>query len=417
MHKGLYVVLANISMLFFFVTVSYSYTITSSAETGGTISPSGSVPVAAGADQTFTITPALGFEIVDVVTDNGSMGPVPSYTFSNVTADNSITAYFSACINLPVVLVWDGSSFYTNTIQEAYDYASIGQGLTDFTLRLMFGISAEDLFFDQDVSVFLDGGYDCSFTNKVPERPITSSFNMTISAGRVTSSNIGISTAPCDSSDVALCTNSGDCTAAGGYWSIDTCIGVVISETGRVWMDRNLDASQVATSFDDPAAYGGHYQWGREADGHQLDIGGLTSTTSSSDSPGHGDFILTETSPFDWRVPQNNNLWQGVSGTNNPCPAGFRIPTEAEWETEMASWSSMDPAGAFASPLKLVLGGFHCHYCGEFYEEGYIGYYWSSSVHLTANGHFAHYLHLGSSSASTDYNHRAYGYSVRCIQD
>ncbi|MBW2466970.1 MAG: hypothetical protein JRF02_06675, partial [Deltaproteobacteria bacterium] len=360
--------------------------------------------------------PDLGYEIVDVVTDSGSMGPVPSYNFSNVTADNSITASFSACINPPVVLDWDESYFYT--IQEGYDYASIGLGLTNFTLRIMFGISAENLFFDQGVSVFLDGGYDCSFTNKVPIRPTTSSYNMTISAGKVTPSNIVLSTAPCDSSDVTLCTNNGDCTAAGGYWSVDTCISVVISAGGRVWMDRNLSASQVATSYDDPAAYGYLYQWGRAADGHQFPEGGeLTFTTSSSDTPGHGDFILTETSPFDWRVPQNNNLWQGVNGTNNPCPAGFRLPTEAEWQTEVASWSSMDPAGAFASPLKLVLGGFHCHYCGEFYEEGYIGYYWSSTVYHTVDGNYSHYLQLGPSSAGTDYNHRAYGYSIRCIQD
>jgi uncharacterized protein (TIGR02145 family) len=37
--------------------------------------------------------------------------------------------------------------------------------------------------------------------------------------------------------------------------------------------------------------------------------------------------------PYDWRVPQNDNLWQGVDGTNNPCPEGWRIPTQTEWAT------------------------------------------------------------------------------------
>jgi hypothetical protein len=35
-------------------------------------------------------------------------------------------------------------------------------------------------------------------------------------------------------------------------------------------MDRNLGASQVATSSTDPASYGDLYQWGRPADGHQI---------------------------------------------------------------------------------------------------------------------------------------------------
>ena len=115
-------------------------------------------------------------------------------------------------------------------------------------------------------------------------------------------------------------------------------------------MDRNLGATQVATSPTDSLAYGFYYQWGRGSDGHQIPTSGLTWSTSSSDTPGHSDFVLTEAPPYDWRIPKNNNLWQGESGTNNPCPAGFRIPTKTEWETEMASWSSMDSAGAFTSP-------------------------------------------------------------------
>tara|TARA_B110000090_G_scaffold89704_1_gene101755 strand:- start:8070 stop:8588 length:519 start_codon:yes stop_codon:yes gene_type:complete len=44
----------------------------------------------------------------------------------------------------------------------------------------------------------------------------------------------------------------------------------VTSPTGQVWMDRNLGATQVATSSTDHLAYGNLYQWGRALDGHQV---------------------------------------------------------------------------------------------------------------------------------------------------
>lgn len=43
----------------------------------------------------------------------------------------------------------------------------------------------------------------------------------------------------------------------------------VKSLTGKIWMDRNLDATQEATSSRDVASYGYLYQWGRLSDGHQ----------------------------------------------------------------------------------------------------------------------------------------------------
>ncbi len=72
-----------------------SYTITASAGTGGSISPSGPVSVSQGASQTFTITPNTGYSIADVKVDNTSVGAVTSYTFSNVTAAHTIQASFS----------------------------------------------------------------------------------------------------------------------------------------------------------------------------------------------------------------------------------------------------------------------------------------------------------------------------------
>ncbi|KPK22944.1 MAG: hypothetical protein AMJ61_16585, partial [Desulfobacterales bacterium SG8_35_2] len=66
MHKSIFFNLLFFLVLFFSASHGYSYTITSSAGPGGAISPFGDVPVAAGADQTFTIMPDLGYEIADV---------------------------------------------------------------------------------------------------------------------------------------------------------------------------------------------------------------------------------------------------------------------------------------------------------------------------------------------------------------
>jgi len=69
--------------------------ITASAGSGGTLSPSGSVAVNYGGSQTFTITPDAGYYVLDVKVDGQSVGGVASYTFENLTADHTIEASFS----------------------------------------------------------------------------------------------------------------------------------------------------------------------------------------------------------------------------------------------------------------------------------------------------------------------------------
>ena len=71
------------------------YTITASAGTGGLISPSGSVSVREGRNQTYTITPDDGYIISDVRVDGVSVGAVSSYTFDNVQKRHTIEAIFA----------------------------------------------------------------------------------------------------------------------------------------------------------------------------------------------------------------------------------------------------------------------------------------------------------------------------------
>jgi hypothetical protein len=174
-------------------------------------------------------------------------------------------------------------------------------------------------------------------------------------------------------------------------------------------MDRNLGASQVATSSSDANAYGDLYQWGRNSDGHQCRNSPTTNTLSSINTTINGNFIL---STGDWLVTSNNNLWQGVNGINNPCPSGYRLPTFTELVNEQQSWPTVGSAGAFGSPLKLTLAGYHHGNLGAIVSPGSAGYYWSSTV----NGLNAFLISFNSNFSATNEISRSQGYSVRCLK-
>jgi uncharacterized protein (TIGR02145 family) len=196
---------------------------------------------------------------------------------------------------------------------------------------------------------------------------------------------------------------------------ITPIVNVTNPATGKIWMDRNLGASQVAISSTDANGYGDLYQWGRRTDGHQCRNSSVTVTLSSSDQPLNANFILISSTPLDWRSPQNSNLWQGINGVNNPCPNGYRLPTTTELDQERLSWASNTSAGAFASPLKLSLGGNRAYNTGAIQATGVLGFYWSSNVTLTGSS----FLIIGTSAhtAIQNNNPRSYGASVRCIKD
>ncbi len=204
----------------------------------------------------------------------------------------------------------------------------------------------------------------------------------------------------------------------------------VLSSTGAEWMDRNLGAAKVPTSSFDPDGFGYLYQWGRGSDGHQVRTSATTTTLSSTDTPGHGDFIIiTSAGTFDWRNPQNDQLWQGVTGINNPCPAGLRLPTRTEWEAEIATWDDGNgnngPAAAFASPLKLGAGGSRSYSTGAPITNvstalgNGSGSYWTSTLYKPVSGHQSYYLGVRSdfNYSIISYTRHAIGMEVRCVVD
>ena len=188
--------------------------------------------------------------------------------------------------------------------------------------------------------------------------------------------------------------------------------------SGETWMDRNLGATRVATSSTDASSYGDLYQWGRGNDGHQCRTSSTTNTLSSTDQPGNGNFILAPNSPNQWRSPQNANLWQGVNGVNNPCPSGYRIPTEPELNVESITWNtSGGNAGAFGAmgrAVKWPTPGYRDRSSGLLQAVGNRGSYWSSTL---ANITAAYYLYFQSANDFIGGIQPAVGFSVRCIKD
>jgi uncharacterized protein (TIGR02145 family) len=209
-------------------------------------------------------------------------------------------------------------------------------------------------------------------------------------------------------------------------------VDVTNPTTGKTWMDRNLGATQVATSSTDADSYGDLYQWGRFSDGHQCrnstNYDGTSTRPSTITSTGSwdGKFItIPGTNRNDWVTTQTDNAWNTgtedlpVKTATDPCPSGYRLPTETELNNERLSWvqapitSTNTSIGAFASPLKLPMSGYRVYSDGLLYFVGTSGRYWSSTVNSTSS----HTLYFDSSDARIGSSSRANGLAVRCIKD
>ena len=211
----------------------------------------------------------------------------------------------------------------------------------------------------------------------------------------------------------ARAATAGDGNNTAGSAGIGSAYGEVASTTGKVWLDRNLGATQVATSSTDTASYGDLYQWGRGADGHEdrnsLTIAGPVANWLADEGSNAWDgLFITESN---WLSTTVDNLWTGTGAENNPCPSGFRVPTNSELNQERRSWATNDAAGAFASPLKLPLAGAR-NTSGTLVLVGVQGFYWSSTIDTNGRD-----LDIESNKSTMSNRSLGLGASVRCIKD
>jgi len=194
----------------------------------------------------------------------------------------------------------------------------------------------------------------------------------------------------------------------------------------------------------DATVYGDLYQWGRPTDGHEKRNSTTTATLATTNTPNNPYFIVAPFVPCDWRISRNDNLWGDgtqnttvVKAANDPCPCGWRVPTQEEWGSIFRggtafgapgtatantwTWNSSGTAGYKISPdngvtytMFLPTTGYRGSTNGSLDIVGTYGYYWSSTV----NGANIYYLDFFSSTVRPNtINCRAYGRSVRCVRE
>ncbi|MCL2328699.1 MAG: fibrobacter succinogenes major paralogous domain-containing protein [Bacteroidetes bacterium] len=187
----------------------------------------------------------------------------------------------------------------------------------------------------------------------------------------------------------------------------------------------------------DSKVYGDLYQWGRNTDGHEKRTSSTTTTLATTNTPGHGNFISAPNTPYDWRSGgvQTSRWGDGTSNAkmpkaaNDPCPAGYRLPTQQEWASiyngmngiNTWTWNSTGTPGykistdnGTTTALFLPAAGYRFYRNGTLYNAGTDGNYWSSTV----DGEYSFILYFSNGYVNPSLNfNRAYGMSVRCLAE
>jgi len=189
----------------------------------------------------------------------------------------------------------------------------------------------------------------------------------------------------------------------------------VANISGTYWMTKNLNLaggttltpvdSNVASNYTLPASQvitegttldGGFYN---EDTAYVFNSG---STTCGDSSPCYSYYSY---------VAANAGANPSNDSTNHDiCPAGWRMPTSADFNTLVGVYTTGN--ALTASPFNAVYNG---SYSGAtFYNGGEYGNYWSSTA---SSGWFAYSLYFGNSSPIIDPTAKGRGYAVRCVAD
>jgi uncharacterized protein (TIGR02145 family) len=196
-------------------------------------------------------------------------------------------------------------------------------------------------------------------------------------------------------------------------------------------MCHNLGAANTAADPFTPSweIIGGYWQWGRKGPDPSQWLN--TNTPNFAHGPTGPDAGETnEAAVGGWiTTGASNGAWMDASKTaDDPCPAGFRVPTKAQWDgvknevnnprTYIGTWSASPTNYSngikFGPDLMLPAPGYRTSDSGQLDSRGSLGYYWSSLENGSGD---AWYLLLTASNVATSYDVRPLGFSLRCIAE
>ena len=229
-------------------------------------------------------------------------------------------------------------------------------------------------------------------------------------------------------------------------WLTDAPGECVYANNAGTMMDRNLGATSATPG--EAGALGLLYQWGRKdpflgsssisSDVEAKSTISWPSPVSSSSSRGTigyavehpTTFITNNDSNNDWYYTgsssTDNTRWQSEKTIYDPCPAGWRVPdggSNGVWHKagfDDQSYDSSNEGMLFGSGISspatwYPASGVRYSNVGSLFDVGYRGHYWS----VTPDDYFAciFYLYSNGYVYPTDGSTRAYGQSVRCLQE
>ncbi|OQX22974.1 MAG: hypothetical protein BWK80_28470, partial [Desulfobacteraceae bacterium IS3] len=113
----------------------FFYTISANSGVNGSIYPSGNISVQEGMMQSFTMSPASGYQIENVTIDGVSAGAIDTYTFVNVTSSHTIFVSFAPVL-VAKMAVFEGENSVPNRGSVNFGETFAGTPLTkNFTLK------------------------------------------------------------------------------------------------------------------------------------------------------------------------------------------------------------------------------------------------------------------------------------------
>jgi len=136
--------------------------------------------------------------------------------------------------------------------------------------------------------------------------------------------------------------------------------------------------------------------------------------------------------------------WYAVSDTRNIAPVGWHVANDADWTklesyvadhlgtslnaakalaTATTDWTASSTAGTVGNNLALnnftgfsALPGGYRYNDGTFYNQGYFGFWWSSTEYYTSSAWYRN-MFYGGSNVYRNSSSKASGFSVRCVRD